>query len=199
MPRGGKKAATATAAAPLVKDPARYKTELCATYSRAGTCPYGHKCQFAHGVEELRVHEGLQLRLDQAAQHAFVQRSRGQQKEDEQRQRVVEFRRLNKCSTGEARYYLDECDFDMAAALKLRLEDLAWERDRASEAAAAASQAGAARGEVCGREADAPGGRESFGMRGAASDLKPPLATPRSMPASLGASLCRCFASASAA
>ncbi len=86
MTRGGRKAATAAAAAPLVKDPARYKvrrpfpaqfllivspsrslpahtpplraqTELCATFSRAGACPYGHKCQFAHGVEELRVRQ----------------------------------------------------------------------------------------------------------------------------------------------
>ena len=35
----------------------RAQTELCATFSRAGTCPYGHKCQFAHGVEELRVRQ----------------------------------------------------------------------------------------------------------------------------------------------
>ena len=72
------------AAAPLIKDPQRYKarrrppadaraasahhhvcrpphtrrrarqTELCSTYSRTGGCPYGHKCQFAHGVEDLR-------------------------------------------------------------------------------------------------------------------------------------------------
>jgi len=52
---GGKKAAVPPA--PLVKDPAKYKTELCATYSRTGACPYGHKCQFAHGVEELRARQ----------------------------------------------------------------------------------------------------------------------------------------------
>ena len=33
------------------------QTELCATFSRVGSCPYGHKCQFAHGVDELRVRQ----------------------------------------------------------------------------------------------------------------------------------------------
>lgn len=32
----------------------RYKTELCRTYDESGTCKYGAKCQFAHGVDELR-------------------------------------------------------------------------------------------------------------------------------------------------
>ncbi|XP_076845847.1 mRNA decay activator protein ZFP36L1 [Brachyhypopomus gauderio] len=32
----------------------RYKTELCRTYEESGTCKYGVKCQFAHGMEELR-------------------------------------------------------------------------------------------------------------------------------------------------
>ncbi|XP_075891954.1 mRNA decay activator protein ZFP36 [Nelusetta ayraudi] len=32
----------------------RYKTELCRTYEESGTCKYGAKCQFAHGVDELR-------------------------------------------------------------------------------------------------------------------------------------------------
>ncbi|XP_051953646.1 mRNA decay activator protein ZFP36L1-like [Xyrauchen texanus] len=32
----------------------RYKTELCRTYEESGTCKYGAKCQFAHGMEELR-------------------------------------------------------------------------------------------------------------------------------------------------
>ncbi|XP_036392626.1 mRNA decay activator protein ZFP36L1 [Megalops cyprinoides] len=32
----------------------RYKTELCRTYEESGTCKYGAKCQFAHGLEELR-------------------------------------------------------------------------------------------------------------------------------------------------
>jgi len=36
-------------------DPARYKTELCRSYEETGgSCRYGDKCQFAHGVSELR-------------------------------------------------------------------------------------------------------------------------------------------------
>ncbi|CUM67011.1 uncharacterized protein PRCAT00004699001 [Priceomyces carsonii] len=31
-----------------------YKTELCASYTKLGVCPYGGKCQFAHGDEELK-------------------------------------------------------------------------------------------------------------------------------------------------
>ena len=34
------------------RDP-KYKTELCKTYSETGECPYGRKCRFAHGKEEL--------------------------------------------------------------------------------------------------------------------------------------------------
>ncbi|KAF7218326.1 mRNA decay activator protein ZFP36L1 [Nothobranchius furzeri] len=32
----------------------RYKTELCRTFEESGTCKYGAKCQFAHGLDELR-------------------------------------------------------------------------------------------------------------------------------------------------
>lgn len=39
----------------LIKDPDRYKTVLCATWTARGECPYGRKCQFAHGKEELRT------------------------------------------------------------------------------------------------------------------------------------------------
>lgn len=31
-----------------------YKTELCASFMKLGTCPYGGKCQFAHGEAELK-------------------------------------------------------------------------------------------------------------------------------------------------
>ena len=34
------------------KDP-KYKTELCKTYSKTKECPYGLKCRFAHGKDEL--------------------------------------------------------------------------------------------------------------------------------------------------
>ncbi|CAH0560362.1 unnamed protein product [Brassicogethes aeneus] len=32
----------------------RYKTELCRPYEEFGVCKYGDKCQFAHGMSELR-------------------------------------------------------------------------------------------------------------------------------------------------
>ena len=31
----------------------KYKTELCEKFQSTGFCPYGNKCQFAHGKEEL--------------------------------------------------------------------------------------------------------------------------------------------------
>lgn len=31
-----------------------YKTELCASFIKVGICPYGNKCQFAHGENELK-------------------------------------------------------------------------------------------------------------------------------------------------
>ena len=34
------------------RDP-KYKTELCKTFRETGKCPYGFKCRFAHGKEEL--------------------------------------------------------------------------------------------------------------------------------------------------
>ena len=32
-----------------------YKTSMCRTFSSTGSCPYGYKCLFAHGPEELRT------------------------------------------------------------------------------------------------------------------------------------------------
>merc|ERR1712077_25127 len=32
----------------------RYKTEMCRPFQENGSCKYGEKCQFAHGVEDLR-------------------------------------------------------------------------------------------------------------------------------------------------
>lgn len=55
----------AEALLPLVEPPSstcgpwfsstRYKTELCTTYSATGICKYAERCQFAHGLRELRV------------------------------------------------------------------------------------------------------------------------------------------------
>lgn len=36
-------------------NPSRYKTELCRPYQENGTCKYGEKCQFAHGMPDLRT------------------------------------------------------------------------------------------------------------------------------------------------
>lgn len=36
-------------------NPSRYKTELCRPYQENGSCKYGEKCQFAHGLQELRT------------------------------------------------------------------------------------------------------------------------------------------------
>lgn len=32
-----------------------YKTERCASFMKMGVCPYGNKCQFAHGENELKI------------------------------------------------------------------------------------------------------------------------------------------------
>ncbi|QEU61010.1 Tis11/Cth1 [Kluyveromyces lactis] len=34
-----------------------YKTELCESFATKGTCKYGNKCQFAHGLHELKLKE----------------------------------------------------------------------------------------------------------------------------------------------
>lgn len=39
----------------VVVNPARYKTEMCRQFEEHGSCRYGDKCQFAHGVAELRT------------------------------------------------------------------------------------------------------------------------------------------------
>ncbi|VVC89543.1 unnamed protein product [Leptidea sinapis] len=45
-----------TTSDPAAPPPAtsRYKTELCRPFEEAGVCKYGDKCQFAHGIRELR-------------------------------------------------------------------------------------------------------------------------------------------------
>lgn len=39
----------------------KYKTELCNNkqYLNTGKCSYGNKCQFAHGIQELKTRENL--------------------------------------------------------------------------------------------------------------------------------------------
>ncbi|KAL4715647.1 hypothetical protein ACJJTC_006226 [Scirpophaga incertulas] len=45
---------TTSEPAPPPPATSRYKTELCRPFEEAGVCKYGDKCQFAHGVRELR-------------------------------------------------------------------------------------------------------------------------------------------------
>ena len=45
---------TPTAVSAMTADSRRYKTELCRAYEERGLCRYGDRCQFAHGVDELR-------------------------------------------------------------------------------------------------------------------------------------------------
>ncbi|XP_054713307.1 mRNA decay activator protein ZFP36L2-A-like isoform X2 [Uloborus diversus] len=40
---------------PAQPNSSRYKTELCRPFEENGTCKYGDKCQFAHGIAELRT------------------------------------------------------------------------------------------------------------------------------------------------
>lgn len=40
--------------AQVIQNSSRYKTELCRPFEENGTCKYGDKCQFAHGMQELR-------------------------------------------------------------------------------------------------------------------------------------------------
>lgn len=43
-----------TLPAPVHAHNHRYKTALCFSWENCGACPYGAKCQFAHGIAELR-------------------------------------------------------------------------------------------------------------------------------------------------
>ncbi|XP_060530280.1 protein TIS11 [Cylas formicarius] len=47
-------AAPAAAVTATTVNTSRYKTELCRPYEEFGVCKYGDKCQFAHGINELR-------------------------------------------------------------------------------------------------------------------------------------------------
>ncbi|XP_013781731.1 mRNA decay activator protein ZFP36L1-like [Limulus polyphemus] len=42
-------------AKPSQANSGRYKTEMCRPFEESGTCKYGDKCQFAHGMHELRT------------------------------------------------------------------------------------------------------------------------------------------------
>jgi len=50
---------TTTSSTPQIIQPhicvTRYKTELCRPFTETGKCKYGDKCQFSHGMKELRI------------------------------------------------------------------------------------------------------------------------------------------------
>lgn len=54
QPKAPKTSRTHRSRRVVVKDAVRYKTVLCDKFREAGSCPYGLKCQFAHGEAELR-------------------------------------------------------------------------------------------------------------------------------------------------
>ena len=39
---------------PIIKDQQRYKTNPCLNFTIYGKCPYGPRCQYAHGPNDLR-------------------------------------------------------------------------------------------------------------------------------------------------
>ena len=55
----------------LIKDPERYKTQYCKQWVSGTECPYGHKCQFAHGPAELRYRQ----KFDGTHSKQVIQRS----------------------------------------------------------------------------------------------------------------------------
>lgn len=53
---GLSRSASSRKSSKLVVNTELYKTELCATFIKSGgNCPYGSKCQFAHGAQDLKV------------------------------------------------------------------------------------------------------------------------------------------------
>ncbi|XP_034404782.1 mRNA decay activator protein ZFP36 isoform X2 [Cyclopterus lumpus] len=46
--------ALSTSSSSVSSSSSRYKTELCRSFTESGLCKYGGKCQFAHGLDELR-------------------------------------------------------------------------------------------------------------------------------------------------
>lgn len=65
----------------LVKDPRVYKTELCKKFQETGDCPYGTKCQFAHGNHELRAR--MPLSVAEHTRYSEAELSEDQKKERE--------------------------------------------------------------------------------------------------------------------
>jgi len=47
------------------------KSSLCRNFMEKGLCPYGSKCQFAHGTEELKCNTDQQMAYKTRQCHSF--------------------------------------------------------------------------------------------------------------------------------
>lgn len=52
----------------------KLKSSLCKNFASRGFCPYGKKCQFAHGPEELRCNENINLSYKTKPCFAFLKK-----------------------------------------------------------------------------------------------------------------------------
>ena len=61
----------------LIQGPSnpRYKTTLCKNFSSGQVCPYGSKCQYAHGTQELRMLSGQNMALNFGGNNALNNKS----------------------------------------------------------------------------------------------------------------------------
>jgi butyrate response factor len=50
------------------------KSSLCRNFTEKGFCPYGSKCQFAHGPEELRINMETNRSYKTKGCHAFAKK-----------------------------------------------------------------------------------------------------------------------------
>ena len=71
----------------------------------------------------------------------WAERSETQVEEEKHRTMLRQFRRLCRCTVGEALHYLESAEHDMGAALLARNDDVAWERQQHEKAALAVAEA----------------------------------------------------------
>lgn len=59
---------------PRTKMGSKAKSSLCKNFTEKGFCPYGNKCQFAHGPEELRINMETNRSYKTKGCHAFAKK-----------------------------------------------------------------------------------------------------------------------------
>ncbi|XP_010250023.1 PREDICTED: zinc finger CCCH domain-containing protein 39-like [Nelumbo nucifera] len=84
-----------------------FKTRLCARF-RAGTCPYGSNCNFAHGIEDIRKPPPNWQEI--VAAHAHEE-DRGAGNWDEDQRIITKLKLCKKFYNGEECPYGDRCNF----------------------------------------------------------------------------------------